>query len=160
MPINDLILIKCECGRTYCLIVSLPRETLQGRECRQRLKATRQTHIPRVESENLPTHRHSARQGDLTLALVNHASEVDLDALYGLTLALVDGGGPRKDKIWWRDTHKREYPLRIQNGGRKCSPGLTEPKRCPHRSRREPIRHHKGRFPPSSSTRRWEPKSP
>ena len=32
------------------------------------------------------------------MALLNHGSEIDLGALYGLTLALVDGEGPCKDE--------------------------------------------------------------
>ena len=43
-------------------------------------------------------HRRSTRQSDVALALLKHATEIDLDALYGLTLTLVDRKGPRKDE--------------------------------------------------------------
>jgi hypothetical protein len=62
-------------------------------------KQQRQKHLFRIEAEDLQTlDRRSARQSDIALALLEHAAEIDLDTLYGLTLALVDGKSPRKDE--------------------------------------------------------------
>lgn len=53
----------------------------------------------RIEPEDLQTlHRCSARQSDVALALLKYPAEIDLDALQGLPLALVDGERPRKDE--------------------------------------------------------------
>ena len=56
-------------------------------------------HLLRIEPEDLQTlHSRSARQGDVALALLKHPAEIDLDALQGLALALVDGEGPCEDE--------------------------------------------------------------
>jgi len=65
--------------------------------------------------------RRSTRQSDIALALLEHAAEIDLDPLYGLTLALVDGKGPRKDErdLIMRNSSKREGQLGTTREGER-----------------------------------------
>lgn len=68
------------------------------------------THLLGIEPQDLQTlHRRSPRQGDVALALLEHPAEIDLDALQGLALALVDGQGPCKDE---RNLVARGVPVR------------------------------------------------
>lgn len=63
-------------------------------------KATvKRRHLHRIKPEDLQAfHSRSARQCDVTLTLLKHPTKIDLDALQGLALALVDGEGPCKDE--------------------------------------------------------------
>ena len=69
----------------------------RGREAKN--KGQKHKHLLRIEAEDLQTlHRRSARKRDITLSFLEYTTEIDLDALYRLTLALMDGDGPRKDE--------------------------------------------------------------
>ena len=98
-----------------------------GREAKN--KGQKHKHLLRIEAEDLQTlDCRSTRQSNIALALLEHAAEVDLDTLYGLTLALVNGKGPRKDErdLVMRKSSKRDGLL-VTTRGRKKDARLDSP---------------------------------